>query len=78
MTQFHVGQKVVCVNPVDDLKLGEIYTITASHKEFVGVDRSYFCGLDFYAFRFRPIVKRKTDISQFKAMLNPQKTEVTA
>lgn len=27
---------------------------------------------------FRPIVERKTDISIFKAMLNPSKTEVTA
>lgn len=28
--------------------------------------------------RFRPITERKTDISIFKAMLNPSKTEVTA
>lgn len=32
----------------------------------------------FAATRFRPIVERKTDISIFKAMLNPSKTEVSA
>lgn len=30
------------------------------------------------AVRFRPIVERKTDISIFKAMLNPSKQEVSA
>lgn len=39
----------------------------------VGVyeDARYYAGPDFAAERFRPICNRKTDISVFKAMLNP-------
>ena len=32
----------------------------------------------FYASRFRPVVERKTDISIFKAMLNPSREDVSA
>jgi hypothetical protein len=32
----------------------------------------------FMVSRFRPIIERKTDISIFKAMLNPSKTKETA
>jgi len=73
---FRVGQKVVCVDPVDDLKCGEIYTITVIgvglDDDLVGVDRSFLRGAQFYSYRFRPLVTRKTDIGQFKAMLNYQ------
>lgn len=36
------------------------------------------CEQGFYSLRFRPVVERKTDISIFKAMLNPQKERVPA
>ena len=32
----------------------------------------------FFAYHFRPVVQRKTDISIFKAMLNPSKEQVSA
>jgi len=109
MTQFHVGQKVVCVNasemdeaPVgvrivgdlDGLRKGAIYTVRSIYIDHVWggacirlheIERrplSFFNGQYFESgydpSRFRPIIERKTDISIFRAMLNPQKTEVTA
>lgn len=45
-----------------------------------GCDSRKFANIEagFHAARFKPVVERKTDISIFKAMLNPQKTEVLA
>lgn len=82
MSNFHVGQRVICIDPVDDLRRSALYIVTlvggGEYSEFIGVDGSCFKGADFYAWRFRPIVERKTDISGFKAMLNPSNQKVTA
>ncbi len=61
---FHVGQKVVCVNAVDDLVKDKIYTINVIFDDFISVDESWFqhSGGCFFSWRFRPIQGRKTDI----------------
>jgi len=83
---FRSGMKVVCVD--DDgqacssgdrpVRLGAIYTVRDAF-DFFGEpavrleeimnprDRAY------HAYRFRPIVSRKTDISCFTVLLNPSK-----
>lgn len=88
---FHSGMKVVCVDDDDQscskgdrsVRLGAIYTIREAF-DFFGEaavrleeimnpkDRAY------HAYRFRPIVERKTDISIFTQMLNPSKQGVDA
>ncbi len=112
MTQFHVGQKVVCINDkLSDFRLpgfkyednpslhgltaGRLYTVrdvfvnpvtSQINVRLAEIIRPIGCNdrelanveAGFHPDRFRPVVVRKTDISQFKAMLNPQKTEVTA
>lgn len=91
---FTVGQKVVCLSGENHPvlwtpKTGAIYTIRSV---FVWNEKAYIrlqehssdrCdgpwgegGWD--ATRFRPVVERKTDISVFKAMLNPSKEQVPA
>jgi hypothetical protein len=66
---FRVGQKVVCVLPVDDLRRDEIYcvgSVAAGHNGIlIGVNKSMFNARypAFYAKRFRPIVERKTEVS---------------
>lgn len=90
---FYVSQKVECVDDgpskftgivAGDLKRGDVYTISAvgrhcSHPVVWLVEKDpgpgHYC---FDARRFRPITERKTDISIFKAMLNPSKQEVSA
>ena len=82
---FRVGQKVVCIKDatgiVNNLGLpgfvkGRVYTISAFYEEdpyglfllAVELDQrvgGQVCG-------FRPVVERKTDISIFTKMLNPQ------
>ena len=77
---FRVGQEVVCVddtpNPCFDrcsLKRGQIYTIIFISDDGLGVcvaeAEPHPDAKDFFASRFRPIVK--TDISIFTAMLAP-------
>lgn len=110
MTQFHVGQKVICINEDKEVPAGivllssiehpikgKIYTIRDLRVSFttgapcilveempdqtaavIFNGELYFAQVLFRQDQFRPLVTRKTDISQFKAMLNPQKTEVTA
>lgn len=90
---FYVGQKVVCVEggkanePPPRAVTGAIYTISEVFRlgpytmlQFVemryGGEFGWLPG--FAAEYFRPITERKTDISIFKAMLNPSKQEVTA
>ncbi len=75
---FHVGQKVVCVDASNSiLEEGAIYTVnyTADLPEFVCVDGvgewKYGIPPGWWPRRFRPIVSRKTDISIFKALLEP-------
>lgn len=75
---FRVGQKVVCVltpkNNFAGLKCGEIYEISAiglfsqiTGEPLVRIkEHGTQC---YWARRFRPAVKRKTDISIFKEIL---------
>ena len=82
---FRVGQKVVCVNPCNDLVRGRVYTILKTgvcfhdgkNRSIVLVDQTRFGApsgrLPFFAERFRPVVERKTDISIFTQMLKPSK-----
>lgn len=100
MSNFRVGQKVVCVS-VPDFRpeqpnkpiLGGIYTVRSvavNHQGLPGIRLEeirnpvgHFTGgfhdePGFFAWRFRSVVDRKTDISVFKAMLKPSKTRVDA
>lgn len=90
---FVVGQKVAATIDFDFwFKEGDVATISAiivdTYEAHDGVGE-HVClrfkevepraGHDgFDARYFRPIVERKTDISCFKAMLNPSHTEVPA
>jgi hypothetical protein len=80
---FRVGQKVVCVDDTPPslgrallIKKGAIYTVTDSF-EWLGQEGLLFAEIDpkggvgWHAWRFRPIVSRKTDISALKALLVP-------
>jgi hypothetical protein len=86
---FHIGQEVECVDDSPSyyghpcgLQKGNIYTITiiAQRPDGLGIcvaEEPNTYG-DIYApywmaERFRPIVKRKTDISIFTKMLVPEK-----
>lgn len=85
---FRVGQRVVCVNAKPEtwhttgLVKGEIYTIESMFKNCYGnlafqmIEAKNGHGVGYRASRFRPIQERKTDISIFKAMLNPKKHEL--
>lgn len=90
---FIVGQRVVCIDAdnTDLLDKGGVYTINyvgcwparsgldgAVVLYGVGLVEAEASGLGFDARRFRPVVERKTDISIFKAMLNPSKEQVSA
>lgn len=78
---WHVGMKLVCVNndgQHQHLRLDAVYTIAAIGKAFgrlyVGLVEVPGAGpFNWYAYRFRPVQPRKTDISVFTAMLSPQK-----
>lgn len=91
---FYVGQKVVCIREEDAdapppyAILGCVYTVSNVFEPypgetnielyelpFAGSDRWHagFCAED-----FRPVVEPKTDISIFKAMLNPKTAEIDA
>lgn len=93
MTNFRVGQKVVCVTATGarNVREGEVYTVrwSGDFPGRSGLDGSIVTkgvilveveadGLGFDARRFRPAVERKTDISIFKAMLNPSRVKETA
>jgi hypothetical protein len=78
---FRVGQKVVCVdvNGNHTLTLNSVYTVTGVFNKFPSGRPGIFLAEvheahnrdPFYAYRFRPIVSRKTDISALKALLVP-------
>jgi hypothetical protein len=90
VSNFRVGQKVVCVNDsmsaygvTSPLKKGSVYTVSdvMFGTSWRGPDTGLIlvgvpCVAQFVrgysASRFRPVVERKTDISIFKAMLNPK------
>lgn len=80
---WYVGMKVVCVDAEHGgrplLRKGRIYTIRHLEPEFVGLQEpstwSDEAGAEagwFYS-RFRPVQRRKTDISVFTAMLSKPK-----
>lgn len=98
MTNFQVGQKVVCIKrgrwsgvEVCSPKYGDILTIRAITKscreaepglmfeEIKNPEMVFGCGClcepDFSVWRFRPITKKKTDISIFTAMLTTKQRE---
>ena len=78
---FYVGQKVVCVDDSEiksiGLLAGTVCTVTRAttflHLEVVYIAefRTRFA-VWFFARRFRPVVEKKTDISIFTALLNPE------
>lgn len=86
---FRVGQKVVCVDVKNrngnwlGLVKGAIYTISGLGKcrdgsPGVSIEEDSDPTWIFFADRFRPIVSRTTDISIFRAMLNPSKQGIDA
>ncbi|NLS19871.1 hypothetical protein HGP16_25360 [Rhizobium sp. P40RR-XXII] len=93
MNHFQVGQKVVSLKSAwfndeegfqmrTDLPvMGQVYTVAKVSADDAGVFIA-LCELDpfslFLSTHFRPVSERKIDISQFKAMLNPQKEQVPA
>lgn len=83
---FQVGQKVICINdtPMPGQKIfgpaiprkGCIYTVIGfrscrdgSDGLVLDIDKDW----QYFAWRFRPIVERKTDISVFTKMLTSKK-----
>ncbi|NTF54879.1 hypothetical protein G6L12_08225 [Agrobacterium rhizogenes] len=93
MSNFRVGQKVAATEDLEcGISKGEVFTISAIERaQFLGFDntpqsfslffiekkpRSGYGGFD--PRFFRPVVKRKTDISIFKVLLTPQNEQVPA
>lgn len=72
---YRKGEKIVCVEPVNDLVRDRTYTVIRSGEiagvPMVEVDRTACCFLAFYARRFRRVVLKKTNISEFTALLTP-------
>jgi hypothetical protein len=80
---FYLGQKVVCVNNIGaekHLAKGAVYTIYQIDAALGGfqLEEAGWKGVApdgwewfFVSSRFRPLIERKTDISAFKALLNP-------
>lgn len=68
---FRVGQKVVCIHPVNNFRENEIYTVMGIDAVYLHIDS--LIGnrpiVGFFSWRFRPVVERKTDISIFTKML---------
>lgn len=99
MTDWHVGQKVVCVNDTWNVArliglgeskpvAGRVYTIRKILvvsdgvgfllDEIVNVPRLYTEGIfehGFFAFRFRPVTTKSTDISIFRRLVEPSELE---
>lgn len=85
---FRIGQPVVCVDASPyyfarvetSLRLNAVYTVRALHDLYgitcVNVEEIEG-GIEhaFAATRFRPVVKRKTDISIFTKLLTPTEPE---
>lgn len=79
---FRIGQKVVCVrndNVEHWLELNKVYTVEGVETYIGGVKLTeigpHVDAEEYHWYfinnRFRPLVERKTDISVFKALLNP-------
>lgn len=79
---FFVGQIVECIDPGPNAALtkGTQYTVTSINLPFLRVDceprGSSELERGYYAWRFRPLNTRKTDV--FTEVLNPKQTEVVA
>jgi hypothetical protein len=82
---FNIGERAVCVDnsfrptnlpkDVKDLNLlkkGKIYHIDEIVAAGNGILLTEIESIPYYANRFRPIIKRETDISAFKKLLNPK------
>jgi hypothetical protein len=76
------GKKWADHNSIVNAVVGQTYTIRAAFLSLEGEEAVYVeeiknkehrSGMEFgfCAYRFRPVVERKTDISIFKAMLTP-------
>ena len=109
MSNFHVGQKVVCIDDLerdemipgvsfigdlDGLRKGSVYTIRSVFFSPVfgeplvrlnEIQRLPLCRIGGFKFeggydpsRFRPVAERRTDISIFRAMLEPKKARADA
>lgn len=61
----------VDIDPFDKLPVIRVFEITRSN----GLEYEEPYELGFYAYRFRPIIERETDISIFKKMLKPEKVD---
>lgn len=78
MSNFRVGQKVVCVDADQSQGLiaGNIYTVkskgTCCNRPgvFLVEFHSGRADIPFYAYRFRPLVEKKTNIEIFTRILN--------
>lgn len=74
-----VGYSETTGHPARSLKIGVVYTVAWTYTSRRGnpgvilaeVKPASDRARGFLASRFRPVVERKTDISVFKAMLNP-------
>jgi hypothetical protein len=86
---FRVGQKVVCIyahaeDAMDfGISVGEVYTISGYGRfgRLFLYDLAEIKTSEAHAWKgehFRPVAERKTDISVFTAMLNPEKQEIEA
>ena len=83
---FYVGQEVECIDDTPDLYgrpflaiKGRKYTLTCVIPVFGGY-ALYLAGIfndeaGYWSKRFRPIQKKKTDISIFTEMLTPKQLE---
>ncbi|NTJ00321.1 hypothetical protein G6L07_08285 [Agrobacterium rhizogenes] len=93
MSNFHIGQKVAATEDLEcGILKGEVFTISAIERSrLLAYDGTYqsfslffveceprpgYAGFD--PRFFRPVVKRKTDISVFKALLTPENEQVPA
>lgn len=86
MTNWHVGMKVVCINPgewTDSLTNGDIYTISRVTPDdmnmivwlgLIELPPTATDRMGWSSSRFRPLIK--TDISIFEAMLVPTKNDI--
>jgi len=86
MSNFRVGQKVVCVDDSPGKGTGRAPTFSKGEVcEVTRLEPLYECvavgvnGEDWtwHPSRFRPVVERKTDISIFTQMLGPQRELVS-
>ena len=74
---FTVGMKVVCVEPINGLRKGGVYTVVrvsnGCRSCLLDVDCPHAdrASAGWYSWRFRPLVSRQTDISVFQRMLTP-------